>query len=548
MKCWKRQVLSVLLAVTFLACGESDTPVPEPEVPAVTDPAPDPVTDAADFSCQVDQPYPYAESVPYGSIHGGPGNNDWIPCTLAPDFGQSWHALKGHGVAQPNTFSPDGSVTYVTSSKPTPDACTLHAVSTADGTVVWCHAYEGAIWSAVEVDLDGHLYVATGTTVVSLTPDGEERWVTPTPAHPYGDNGAVGLHFTPDGHIATVTNHGTALLLARADGAILASLDLPGAFGFDVPPPPVDELSLMDLLPQAVLDDFAMLQTGDPSALLDVFSGTGNFSDNTVAVAPSGDLYVVGGGPTMGTSAVMQVRVDGPPDAPTLSPGWHGQLEQSSAASPAVSPDGSTLKVADGNSMPNFLDPASASAHLRLFDIADCDANTDGDPHPDLCTPELSVPLATGPIMGTTPMLDDGIHYVYETQFSEILDDTSVDLRAFDGDTLLWETRLPDGLQWTSVITVTDHHLVGTATRFTPSDTAIFTVELPRTAASELVLVDRQTGVLTFRAPITDDASSTVTVGPDGSLYVTLLSLLHTMSMETDPVAGVIRFTPQAAL
>jgi hypothetical protein len=97
------------------------------------------------------------------------------------------------------------------------------------------------------------------------------------------------------------------------------------------------------------------------------------------------------------------------------------------------------------------------------------------------------------------------------------------------------------------VITVTNDHLVGTATRFTASDTAIFTVELPRTAQSELVLVDRQTGALTFRAPITDDASSTVTVGPDGSLYVTLLSLLHTMSLETHPVAGVIRFTPQAA-
>jgi hypothetical protein len=547
MKCWKRVVLSLLLALSLGACGENDTLVPEPEAPAPADPVTDPVTDAADFSCQVQQPYPYAESIPYGSIHAGPGNNDWVPCTLAPAFEESWHALQGYGVAQPNTFSPDGSVTYVTSSRPTPEACTLHALSTSDGSVRWCHAYEGAIWSAVEVDLDGHLYVATGTTIVSLTAEGEERWVTPTPAHDYGDNGAVGLHFTPDGHLATVTNHGTALLVSRTDGAILASLDLPAAFGFDVPPPPENELSLMDLLPQAVLDDFAMLQTGDPSALLDVFSGTGNFSDNTIAVAPNGDLYVVGGGPTMGMSAVMQIRVDGTPEAPTLSPGWHGELVESSAASPAVSPDGATLKVADGNSMPNFLDPENASAHIRLFDIASCDANGDGDPDPDRCIPDLSIPLATGPIMGTTPLLDDRVHYVYETQFSEILEDIWVDLRAFEGDTLLWETRLPDGLQWTSVITVTNDHLVGTATRFTASDTAIFTVELPRTAQSELVLVDRQTGALTFRAPITDDASSTVTVGPDGSLYVTLLSLLHTMSLETHPVAGVIRFTPQAA-
>ena len=61
------------------------------------------------------------------------------------------------------------------------------------------------------------------------------------------------------------------------------------------------------------------------------------------------------------------------------------------------------------------------------------------------------------------------------------------------------------------------------------------------------MLIDRHTGAVAFRAPITDDSSSTVTVGPDGSLYVTLLSLLHTMSIDTDPVAGVMRFLPVAS-
>ena len=503
---------------------------------------------ASGFSCEVDQPYPYAPNIPYATIHAGPGNNDLVPCELADQFELGWHALKGYGVAQPNTFSPDGQTTYVTTSKPSPDACTLHAVSVADGSVSWCRSYDaGTIWSAVEVDLDGHLYFATGTQVVSLTADGEERWVTVAPDHPYGSNGAVGLHFTPDGHIAAVTNHGTVLLLDRGQGTLLASLDLPEVFQLDVGPPPENELSLAQLLPAEVLDDFAMLQTGDPSDLMDVFSGTGNFSDNTIAVAPNGDLFVVGGGPTMGSSVVMQIRVDGEASAPTLSAGWRVVLIESSAASPAVSPDGSTLKVADGNSMPNFLEPEKAIAHMRLFDIASCDANADQDPDPAICLPTSSIPLATGPIMGTTPMLDDGVHYVYETQFSEILEDESVDLRAFQGETLLWETRLPDALQWTSVITVTHDHLVGTATRFTPSDTAIFTVELPSTAHSELVLVERSTGEVAFRAPITDDSSSTVTVGPDGSLYVTLLSLLHTMSLETDPVAGVMRFLPVAS-
>ena len=262
------------------------------------------------------------------------------------------------------------------------------------------------------------------------------------------------------------------------------------------------------------------------------------------AKTPTG-IYVVGAGPKPATSAVIQIRVDGTPEAPVLSAGWYGQLTEKSASSPALSPDGSTLKVADGNSLPNFLYPENADANMRLFDIAACNANTDADPAPEVCLAPRSIPLATGPIMGTTPLLDNGIHYVYETQFSELLEDESMDLRAFDGDVLLWETRLPDGLQWSSVITVTQDYLVGTATRFTGSSTAVMTVELPAVANSELVLVDRHTGAVTFRAPVTDDSTSTVTVGPDGSLYVTMFTLLHMLAIDTHPVGGVIKFSPQ---
>ena len=147
--------------------------------------------------------------------------------------------------------------------------------------------------------------------------------------------------------------------------------------------------------------------------------------------------------------------------------------------------------------------------------------------------------------MGTMPMLDGGIHYQYETQFSDLMNTEAVDLRAFSGDTLLWEIQLPDGLNWSSVITVTDNLLVGTATRFTASDKTLMTVEFPATAESELVLVDRNSGDVVFRAPITDDSTSTVTIGHDGALYVTMLSLLHSMSLDTRPVGGIIRFSPR---
>ena len=208
------------------------------------------------------------------------------------------------------------------------------------------------------------------------------------------------------------------------------------------------------------------------------------------------------------------------------------------------------MKISDGNSTFNFLNPENAVATMRIIDIVECDANTDEDPDPEICAPAMNIPLATGPIMGTTPMLSEGIHYVYELQFSHLFDDSSPDLRAFDGEEVLWELNLPDQLQWTSVITVTDEHLVGTATAFTPSEHSIFTVELPGTAKSELLIIHRVTGKVVFRAPITDDSTATVTVGPDRALYVTLLTLLHTMSVDTHPIAGLIRFSPteEAAL
>ena len=464
---------------------------------------------------------------------------------IATEYDQAWHQLTGVTIAQPNTFSPDGSVTYVTSSQPQPNDCTVHAIFTEDGATQWCKAYPGAIWSAVEVDENGDLYFTTGEAILSLAPTGELRWEVAIP--PYGEenDGAMGVHFTPDGHVAAVSNQGVVMILSRENGALLTTLDIRENWNF-VGKEAVDfGLSITDLLPKAIIDDLIAVQHGDPSDFLSMFAGDANFSDNTISVAPNGDLYIIGGGLTATDSALIQVRMEGSPDAPILVPGWYTPVSAGSASSPGISPDGKTVKVSDGNSLPNFLDPANAGAMSHIVDIAACDANTDTNPDAGVCAPAQSVPLATGPAMGTMPMLNEAIHYQYETQFSDLMNTESVDLRAFKGDELLWEIQLPDELVWSSVITVTDNLLVGTATRFTGSDQSLMTVEFPSTAESELVLIDRITGKVVFRAPITDDSTSTVTIGADGSLYVTMLSLLHSMSLNTHPVGGMIRFSPR---
>ncbi len=144
-------------------------------------------------------------------------------------------------------------------------------------------------------------------------------------------------------------------------------------------------------------------------------------------------------------------------------------------------------------------------------------------------------------------MMPDGTIALWEISVSQgVFDETRRDLALVGPDGPIWESVLPDGLDWTSVITVTDNHFVGTASVITPSTTRALTVRLPERLTSFLTVVDRETGALVFRAPIDDDATATVTVGPDGSLYVGMFGLLAILATEQSPVLGLVRFSPTA--
>jgi hypothetical protein len=72
-------------------------------------------------------------------------------------------------------------------------------------------------------------------------------------------------------------------------------------------------------------------------------------------------------------------------------------------------------------------------------------------------------------------------------------------------------------------------------------------VPLPSTAASELLVIDRGDGGIVFRAPITDDATSTVAIGPKGSLYTALYGLISILSVDQRPTLGLVKFAPTEA-
>lgn len=515
----------------------TDADVPEPPAP---DAGPGPT-----LACEPLGRPPYT-SAPYQGVHAGPGNNDLVACTTAPAYTQRWHALQGYGVAQPNTFSADLTTIYVTTTRPTPEACTLHALDAATGETRWCAQVPDAVGASADVDADGHLYLAAKGEVASFTADGARRWSFPLDAAE--DEAAFGSHFDPEGLLVTATSAGRLLFLDRADGHAVASLDLIEAFGLERPPP-APALGLANLLPPAIRADMERVY-GEGEALLAIFGGAGaGYTDNTVGIAPDGSVYVIGWGVAEGRGAVVQVRVDRSGGAPALVPGWRMDTEKGSASSPAISPDGRWLKITDGNATPALLAPAAFPGSAKLADIAACDANTDADPDPAVCAPAVVMPLASGPALGASPVLDDAEHYQWEVQLSTLVQPNTVpDIARYHRDTLIWATDLPDDAAWTSVLTVTRDAIIGTLSRFTAGETRILGVSLPETATHELVVLDRETGAVRFTAPLTDDSTSTVTVGPDGALYANLLGLVSAFTAATPITGGVVRFDPTEAV
>jgi hypothetical protein len=538
--------IRVPLAVLLCACasepssdeGDAGTNTSTTETGETGDPP-------LEFTCVVDRPFPYPSPMSYVGVHAGPANDDRVPCSLDGEWSEAWRALEGRGIAQPNTFSPDGRTTYVTTSEPAAGDCTIWALDTATGEQRFCLAMPGVLFSTLEVDLDGNLYTAADAAVLSWDREGNERWATEIPGDEPERN-ATGLHFTPAGHVATVTDAGLVMLLDRADGSVLAQLDIPATYGF-VPLASLGlDLELEPLLPEAVNQDFARLFGPDGvGGVLGKFAGgSGDFSDNTVGIAPDGTLYVVGGGPDDMHGALVQIGVGGTADAPTLTAGWAVELQGGSASSPAISPDGQWVKISDGNSLANFLEPSNADATMHVIDIAACDANTDANPEPDRCVAAHAVPLLSGPALGASPVYDGAEAWRWEVQFGALFDQSQPDLVQTIGDQNGLSVTLPDDRVWSSVLTITNEHVIGTMTALTPSEAMLLTITLPSTAASEVVVVDRVSGELVFRAPITDDSSSTVTVGPDGGLYVTQLTLLHSLSVDTEAIGGLIKFAP----
>jgi len=503
------------------------------------------------FACRPSQDAPYADGIPYLGIHADRGNSDVIACETAPSFTQSWHALDGFGLTQPNTFSPDGMTTYATTSNPEPEGCRLHAVDIDTGAVLWCRSFAPSIaLGAVEVDSDGNLYFTAADQLISLDAEGRDRWDYSFAAVQGQAEAPWGVHFTPDGHIATVTSSGTVYLVAREDGAVLDSLSIAETWGFVAPAGFSTEVDMATLIPESVLQDIESVwgpTTGETaSGGFGALLGAGEFCDNTVGIDSKGRIYVIGGGADEDHGALVQIVVEGTAQAPQLRAGWHTPTLAGSATSPSISPGDRYVVIADGSSTASLLNPSAGDPRVKVMDIDACDANSDANPDPAVCAVAYEEANQRAPMVGAPGILRDGTVYLWEFALGFESDPQQRDVAAFGPDGLIWETALPGDLDWSSVITVTDNHLLGTATHITPSEEMFLTLTFPKQTDDVVLALDRLTGEVVWQAPIPDDGTATVTVGTDGSIYVGVMGFLSIFATEERPDLGLVRFTPES--
>ena len=499
-------------------------------------------------SCTPSQDAPYASGIPYLGIHADAGNSDVIHCESAEAFEEGWTALEGLGLTQPNTFSPDGAVTYATTTNPKQDGCRVHAVDTASGELLWCRSYDSTVaLGAVEVDSEGHLYFTTEGFVHSLTAQGEPRWQSAVLDGEEVDQ-PWGVHFTPAGHLATVTSSGTVYLIDRFDGAILSELSIPETFGFVAPAGLELNLDISSLLPGGVLDSIELIwgpqDSSSASSGFSTLLGGGAFVDNTVGIDESGAIYVVGGGPEEDRGALVQILTESSESGPVLKAGWYTPIDGGSATSPSISKGGQYVVVSDGTGSDTFFDPEAVEAWIKVMDIPSCNANTDNDPAPDVCGVSYSHRLERDPMMGAPAIDSEGVVTFWESSLAFDEDPTDRDLGAFGPEGLVWEVALPDDMEWLSVITVTDNHLIGTASVVTPSDQSLLTLNFPAQTEDFLVVLERGSGELVWRGPLRDDGAATVSIGPDGALYAGVYGLISMLAVDELPDPGLVRFNP----
>ena len=506
--------------------------------------------DGPQDACHEPSVFPYADDASYRGLHGNRENNNRVPCEGPAAVEPGWHALQGLLIFQPITLGPGGHTLYATASRT--EGCQLYAVDTRTGQTLWCRDGFSLGLSAgtPEVDEDGNLYLTDGwrdgSWVISLTPEGAERWRTSLEglggSGPAPVRSPAALHFSPEGRVVTLTVDGVVVLLDRASGAVDAHFDIPTATGFVPVQAHAAPRRLPRYLKRRLKRVVGPLDRQDMNTIMGASTGaSGAFSDNTVGVSSWSQLFVIGGGPDPGTGALTALELDELADPPTLSYQWHLPIRGGSATSPAISANGRWVAVGDD------------ASQLLMVDILACNQNTDADADPQVCAPAWIWPIAGRPLLGSVAVDEDGTVYAWHAAQEPEHADVFAITGGEGGPRVVWETALAEAgaanMQWTSCITVLDDMIIGAVTEMTRVKDLGLGVPLVLEAHHEAIALHRRSGAVLWRVPIPDDSINSLAVGRDGSIYVPLLGMfdLASPSRHADFQGGVIQLRPVQA-
>jgi len=352
----------------------------------------------------------------------------------------------------------------------------------------------------------------------------------------------LGVHFTPQGFVATATSDGIVVLLDRDNGKIVAYYSITQETNLR-PLKPEEVTSTPQQLPK-YLECRLKRVIGDEinsENIKTFFTGgigvSGAYNDNTIA--GTGDLlFVVGGGPDEDgdgygdTGALVAIKITKDSSGKIkLSLAWYMKLLSGSGTSPTIDPDGKYVVVSDFDQ--------NKRARIVVADIEKC--NEASKNNPPECQPAWVMQLKGKPLYGSVSMDEDGVVHAWNQGVDEYGNNLTPEVVAIhppdkthSAPYFKWTADFPQppgknfkDTEWTSTVLVLNNIVVGTVTFMNAIVTGQGNFPIPTDLYSEVVGLDRETGKLLWSVPIPNDSFNAPFLGPDGNLYVPVFGLLN---------------------
>ncbi|MGX6513187.1 outer membrane protein assembly factor BamB family protein [Rhodococcus sp. SJ-2] len=265
---------------------------------------------------------PYSAGAWPGRHSDGRNSNTTVSEGL-DDVTSSWSRATGGAVGSPATVAPNGQVTITSA---TDAGCNIFSYQMDNGRKRWCTRLGPGVADISPVADDvANVYVGEAGGLLSFTENGQRRWRIPVSGTPRA------VQFAGDGSLVVITHFGQVNIVDPQTGMLRAPL--------------------FDLVPIPGVEDGSNIPRREPDhGLAGCFGGS---PDCPVATTPAvdrdtGRIFTTVWRPGADRAALVALRYPGG-EAPIVTEEWSNvDLPGGATTSPALSADGTTVYVHDG--------------------------------------------------------------------------------------------------------------------------------------------------------------------------------------------------------